>query len=70
MLRYKACRNSIVTLELLEDTKNNEKRKNVVNDKYAKFRCDGAKVVNITNVKLEKKWKVIDLSMILVLIIG
>jgi len=51
MLRYKACKNSIVTLELLDNTINNEKRNNVVNDKYAKFRCDKAKVVNITNVK-------------------
>ncbi len=50
MLRYKACRNSIVTLELLGDTKNNEKRL-VVNDKHAKFRCNKAKVLNITNVK-------------------
>jgi len=51
MLRYKACRNSIVTLELLNNTKTNEKRSNVVNDKYANFRCNMAKVVNITNVK-------------------
>ncbi len=51
MLRYKACRNSIVTLLLLDDSKTNEKRKYVINDKYAKFRCDRAKVVNIKNVK-------------------
>ncbi len=51
MLRYKACRNSIVMLELLEDSKTNEKRDDVVNDKYAKFRCDKAKVIDITNVK-------------------
>ena len=55
MLRYKACRNSIVTLELLEDSKNTEKRFDVANDKYAKFRCNRAKVVNITNVKTGEK---------------
>ena len=51
MLRYKACRNSIVTLKLLNDSVTNEKRDVVVNDKYAKFGCDRAKVVNITEVK-------------------
>jgi len=51
MLRYKACRNSIIILELLNDTITNEKRKDVINDKYAKFRCDKAKVIDITNVK-------------------
>jgi len=55
MSRYKACRNSIVTLELLEDTKNNEKRYNVVNDKHAKFRCNKALVVNIVKVKTGEK---------------
>ncbi len=54
MLRYKACKNSIVTLELLEDTKNNEKRDGIVDDKYAKFRCDRAKVISIVNVKTGK----------------
>ena len=54
MLRYKACRNSIVTLELLDDTKTNEKRDEVVNDKYAKFRCNKVKVLNIKNVKTGK----------------
>jgi len=48
---YKACRNSIVTLKLLNDSVTNEKRKNVFDDKYAKFRCDKAKVINITNVE-------------------
>ena len=51
MLRFKACRNSIVTLELLDDSVTNEKREGVVNDKYAKFRCNMAKVINMTNVK-------------------
>ncbi len=54
MLRFKACRNSIVTLELLNDTKTNEKR-NVINDKYAKFRCDKVNVINIIEVKTGNK---------------
>ena len=54
MLRYKACKNSIVTLELLNDTKTNEKRKDVFDSRYAKFRCNRAKVINITNVKSGK----------------
>jgi len=57
MLRYKACRNSIVILELLNDSVTNEKRDDVVDDKYAKFRCNMAKVVNITNVKTGKRMK-------------
>ncbi len=57
MLRYKACRNSIVTLKLLNDSVTNEKRDDVVNDKYAKFRCDKARVVNIKNVKTGKLMK-------------
>ncbi len=58
MLRYKACRNSIVTLELLEDTKTNEKRYGVVDDKHAKFRCDKAIVIDITNVKTGEKMEI------------
>ena len=57
MLRYKACRNSIVTLELLGDTKTNEKRVNAVNDKYAKFRCDRAKIISITDPETGKNIK-------------
>ena len=57
MLRYKACRNSIVTLELLGNTTTNENRDGVVNDKYAKFRCDKAKVILIVNVKTEETIK-------------
>ena len=45
---YKACRKSIVTLELLDDTITNEKRDGVVDKNYAKFRCNKAKVINIT----------------------
>ncbi len=51
MLRYKACRNSIVTLVLSEASKTNEKRDDVINDRYAKFRCNEAKVISITNVE-------------------
>jgi len=57
MLRYKACKDSIVTLELLEDTITNEKRGNVINDKYAKFRCDRARVIDIVNVETGKNIK-------------
>ncbi len=57
MLRYKACLESIVTLELLKDTMTNEKRKDVVNDKYAKFRCNMAKVISIVNVETGKNMK-------------
>jgi len=57
MLRYKACRNSIVTLELLDNTKTNENRKDVVDDRYAKFRCDRAIVIDIINVKTGKTMK-------------
>ena len=48
---FKACRNSIVTLEPLEDMINNEKRKDVSDPLHAKFRCDKAKVISIINVK-------------------
>ena len=57
MLRYKACRNSIVTLELLNDSVTNEKRDGVVDDRYAKFRCNMARVVNIRNVKTGEMMK-------------
>jgi len=55
MLRYKACRKSIVTLELLDDSINNEKRDGVIDKNYAKFRCDKAKVISITEVKTGEK---------------
>ena len=54
MLRYKACRNSIVTLELLDNSVTSEERCDVVDDNYAKFRCNMAKVINIVNVKTGK----------------
>jgi hypothetical protein len=51
---YKACQNSIVILQLLEDTVTNENRKDVVDDNYAKFRCDKALVVDIQSVKTDR----------------
>ncbi len=57
MLRYKACKNSIVTLELIDNSVTNEKRKDVFDSRYAKFRCDKAKVINITNVKTGETMK-------------
>ena len=38
-------------LELLNDSVTNEKRDLVIDDKYAKFRCNKAKVISIKNVK-------------------
>jgi len=55
MLRYKACRNSIVTLVLLNNTMTNEKRDWVVDDRYAKFRCNRVKVISIKNIKTGEK---------------
>ena len=46
---YKACKNSIVKLELVSDTKNNEERNYVVDPSHAKFRCNKAMVVSIIN---------------------
>uniref|UniRef100_A0A6C0ECJ5 Uncharacterized protein n=1 Tax=viral metagenome TaxID=1070528 RepID=A0A6C0ECJ5_9ZZZZ len=47
---FKKCSNSIVTLKKLEDTITNEKRRNVVNKKYAKFRGNKFYVENIFNI--------------------
>ena len=57
MLRYKACRNSIVMLELLNDSVTNEKRNNVIDADHAKFRCDRAMVINITEVETGETMK-------------
>ncbi len=54
-LRYKACRNSIVTLELLPDSRTNEARTDVVNPNFAKFRTNKAKVVSIVNPGTEEE---------------
>ena len=48
---YKACKNSIVMLEPLVDTIDNEKRNGVADPIHAKFRCDRAKVISIINVE-------------------
>ena len=45
---YKACENSVITLELLSDSRTNEERY-VVNPAYAKFRTNKAKVLLIAN---------------------
>ena len=55
MLRYKACRKSIVTLELLDNSVTNEKRDGIIDKIYAKFRCNKAKVISIINVKTQEK---------------
>ena len=54
MLRYKACQKSIVTLKLLNGSKTNEKRNKVSDSNYAKFRCNKAKVIAITDVETGK----------------
>ena len=46
---YKACRNSIVTLQLLSDSVTNESRKDVINPDQAYFRTDKAKVIKLVN---------------------
>ncbi len=46
---YKACRNSIVTLQLLPDSVTNESRENIHDPNHAKFRTDEAKVIDIVN---------------------
>jgi len=47
---YKACKNSIVVLELLENSITNEKRKDVINPSFAKFRTNKVKVIKIIDV--------------------
>ncbi len=46
---YKACRNSIVTLQLFPDSVTNENREGVVNPLHAKFRTDKALVVSMVD---------------------
>jgi len=46
---YKACKNSIATLELCSDSVTNESRKDLVNSDYAKFRTNKAKVISLIN---------------------
>lgn len=47
---YKACKKSIVTMELLPDSKTNEHRSGVVNADFTKFRTDKVKVLSIFNI--------------------
>ena len=54
---YKACRNSIVTLKPVEGTINNENRSGVQDPLHAKFRCNMARVVDITNPVTGEKMK-------------
>ena len=55
---YKACQNSIVTMELCEDSLTNEKRKDVFDPLHAKFRTNKVKVISIvdpiTKVKMDE----------------
>src|SRR3989304_1275169 len=44
---YKAGANSIITLELLPNSKTNETRSNVYDPNFAKFRTNKAKVISI-----------------------
>jgi len=44
----------LITLELNPDKQNNLKRPSVVDPNYAKFRCDSARVVSITNKETGK----------------
>ncbi len=47
----------IIKLELFHISRTNEKRKNVINDKFAKYRTDLAKVISITDVHNDVKYK-------------
>ena len=47
---YKTCSRCIVIMKFLSDTRTNEKRKNVANPLYAKFRADKLFVVAIINI--------------------
>jgi len=55
MKRYKACRDSIVTLKLLPDSITNENRNDIVDEKYAKFRTNKALVVSIYDIDLNEE---------------
>lgn len=61
---YKASKNAIITLELLPHSKTNEKRVDIVNSDYAKYRTNKALVVSIinpiTNIKLTEDRSIYD----------
>ena len=59
---YKACKNSIVILELSPDSITNEHREGVIDSNFAKFRTNKAKVISITDPLTNKKMNV-DYSM-------
>ncbi len=52
---YKACKNSISTLELLLDSRTNEHREYVVDPNFAKFRTNKVKVVSIVNPETKEQ---------------
>ena len=54
---YKACQNSIVTMELCEDSLTNEKRKDVVDPLHAKFRTNKVKVISIVDPITDEEMK-------------
>ena len=51
---FKACQNSIVTLQLLPDSITNESRSEVIDPAHAKFRCNKARVIDIVNCDSDK----------------
>jgi len=61
---YKACRHSIVTLELLSDSKTTEARKDVSDSNFAKFRTNKVRVISlidpITGTKLTEDTSIYD----------
>ncbi len=65
---YKACQNSIVTMELYEDSLTNEKRKDVFDSLHAKFRTNKVKVISIidpdTKIKMDEDRSIHDESFI------
>ncbi len=54
-LVYKACKNSVVTLELLSDSITNEQRDGVVDSNFAKFRTNKVKVISIINPETDEQ---------------
>ncbi|AYV77663.1 MAG: pentapeptide repeat-containing protein [Dasosvirus sp.] len=60
MIVFKSAGDCVIELKLLDDSLTNLKRKNVVDRDHAKFRCDKAYVVSITNkITKEKKDKIV-----------
>ena len=65
---YKACQNSIVTMELCEDSITNENRIDIVDLLHAKFRTNEVKVISIvhpiTKVKMDEDRSIYDKNFI------